>query len=345
MSSLLSHPKARLSLIALAVAAVTLVANVPAQASLTLTPAGIADGFVLTTYASGGSTNDYTFLAAAPLTNGNLAVVDFHNGFLRAYPDVNGQTPGSALSSQALPGAVNIANAGGNTYAAVRGGGLFQVSSSLGLTPVTVPNFTFQNGLAGNPITGHLLAAGSGPGGFGIYDFTPGAGVTPTLINANGYDGVSVSPDGTTVYGAVGGSVLGFNIATHAQVFSFALHGGAGPDGTGVIFGGTFNGFVISNNNDGTVSLINPAGTIETIIASGGSRGDFTSPDTNNGTLLMSEFDSMFRLAAPGGTFGPGPTAVPEPTSLALFGVMAVGGAIYRWRRRKPGLTRVCTGR
>jgi hypothetical protein len=312
-----------------------LVANAPAHAGLTLTPAGIADGFTLTTYASGGMTNNYTFLAAAPLPSGNLAVVDFANGFLRTYPDVNGQTPGSALSSQALGGVVNIANAGGNTYAAVRGGGLFQVSSSLGLTPVSVPGFTFQNGLAGNPITGHLLAAGTGSGGFGIYDFTPGAGITPTLINANGYDGVSVSPDGTTVYGAVAGSVLGFNIVTHAQVFNFALHGGAGPDGTGVISGGTFNGFVISNNNDGTVSLINPTGTMETIIASGGSRGDFTSPDTNNGTLLLSEFDTMFRLNAPGGTFGGPGAVIPEPTSFALFGFMAVGGLIYRWRRRK----------
>jgi PEP-CTERM motif len=110
------------------------------------------------------------------------------------------------------------------------------------------------------------------------------------------------------------------------------------PDGTGVISGGPFNGYVIVNNNDGTVSLVDPTGLIQTIIASGGTRGDFTSPDANNGTLLLSEYDFSYRLGAPGGTFGGGLAAVPEPTSIALFGIMAGGGAVYRWRRRKPAV-------
>ena len=29
---------------------------------------------------------------------------------------------------------------------------------------------------------------------------------------------------------------------------------------------------------------------------------------------------------------------VPEPTSMALFGIMAVSGAVYGWRRRKPAV-------
>ena len=52
------------------------------------------------------------------------------------------------------------------------------------------------------------------------------------------------------------------------------------------------------------------------------------------------KFGFMFRLTAPGGTFGGGgggaAAQVPEPTSIAIFGIMAVGGAVYRWRRRKP---------
>jgi hypothetical protein len=333
----LSPRTARRCVAALAVAAVMLAASAPARAALTLTPAGIADGFTLTTYASGGASNTYPFLAAAVLSDGNLAVVDFSanpNNFLRKYPDVNGQTPASAISSQALTGVVNAANAGGNAYAVVQFGGLFQVSSSLGLTPIATPGFTFAFGLAGNPLTGHLLASGNGASGGGIYDINPLTGVS-TFIAAAGVDGVAVSPDGMRVYGAAGGSVVGYNIATHAQVFNFALHAGAGPDGTGVISGGFFNNFIIVNNNDGTVSLIDPAGTTETIIASGGLRGDFTSPDLNDGTLLLSDHGSMYRLGAPGGTFG-GPTAVPEPTSITLFGVILAGGALSRWRRRKP---------
>ena len=88
--------------------------------------------------------------------------------------------------------------------------------------------------------------------------------------------------------------ILGYNIATHAQVFSFTSPDD--PDGTGVISGGTYNGYIIANNNDGTVGLIDPTGTTQTIIASDGTRGDFTSPDTNDGSLLLSEYDFSYRL-------------------------------------------------
>jgi hypothetical protein len=335
----LSHRKARLSLTVLAVAAVTLVANVPAHAALALTPAGIADGFTLSTYASGGSPSAYTFLAAAPISSSSLVVLDesgFPNSILKLYSDVNGQTPSSFSSSVPFSGGINIANAGGKTYAAAQNGGFSTVSSSLGLAPVLVPNYVHSLGLAGNPVTGHLLAAGSLSGVSGVYDINPLTGAS-TLIHAGGYDGVSVSPDGSVVYAEIGGGVAGYLIGgAHTQVFSFTPPGGTGPDGTGVIFGGPFNGFVIVNNNDGSVSLVDPTGTMATVIASGGSRGDFTSPDTNDGSLLLSEFGTMFRLNAPGGTFGGPGAVIPEPTSFALFGFMAVGGLVYRWRRRKP---------
>src|SRR5438270_3335844 len=78
-----------------------------AQAGLTLTAAGIADGFTLSTYATGNS-GVYNFLAAAPLSNGNLAVIDYQDGLLKEYADVNGQTLGSALLSVPFSGAINV---------------------------------------------------------------------------------------------------------------------------------------------------------------------------------------------------------------------------------------------
>jgi hypothetical protein len=332
-----SYRTAKVSLTALAVAAAALVASVPAHAALTLTPAGIADGFTLSTYAT-GTTGGYSFLAAAPLLNPNvntMAVIDNAHGLLRSYPDVDGQVYAGALNSVSFGGAINVANAGGKTYATIQASnGLFSVSNSLGLTPVVVTGgFTPTLGLAGNPVSGHLLAVGSGTSGTGVYDINPLTGAN-TFIAGGSFDGASVSPDGTTVYvEANGNSVLGYNISTHALVFNFSSS--HGPDGTGVIAGGPFNGFVVVNNNDGTVSLVDPTGASSTIIASGGTRGDFTSPDTNNGTLLLSEVDLSLRLAAPGGSFGGPGAVVPEPTSLALFGFMAVGGLAYRWRRRK----------
>ena len=311
-------------------------APVRARAGLTLTAAGIADGFTLSTYATGVGGGNYSFLAAAPLLNpnvGTMAVIDYSHGLLRTFADVDGQTYGSALNSVAFPNAVNIANAGGQTYATQRGvaGGLYRVSNSLGLTPIAVTGgFTPINGLAGNPVSGHLLAEGNGSAGSGVYDINPLTGANTLIFSSGGIDGVSVSPDGKIVYVENNNnSILGFDIATHAQVFGASSS--HSPDGTGAIAGGLYNGYVIANNNDGTVSLINPTGTTQTIIASGGTRGDFTSPDTNNGTLLLSEYDFSYRLGAPGGSFG----GVPEPGTLTLFGIGIAGIAGYGWLRRK----------
>ena len=310
-------------------------APIRAQAGLTLTAAGVADGFKLSTYAT-GTTGNYSFLAAAPLLNPNTG--DFGSDRFRtryaAY--VRGRRrPGlwQHLNSVSLPRATNIANAGGQTYATQQlvAGGLYRVSNSLGLTPVSVTGgFTPIYGFAGNPVSGHLLVFGIGSAGEGIYDINPLTGANTKIVAGGGYDGVSVSPDGTIVYvERFSNSILGYNISTHALVFSASSS--HSPDGTGAIAGGIFNGYVIANNNDGTVSLFDPTGTTQTIIASGGTRGDFTSPDTNNGTLLLSEYDFSYRLTAPGGSFG----GVPEPSTLTIFGISIASIAACGWIRRK----------
>src|SRR5437879_830280 len=59
----------------------------PIQARpLMLTPVGIADGFTLSTYATGDG-SAYSYLAAAPLNGspGNLVVTDYSHGMLRKY--------------------------------------------------------------------------------------------------------------------------------------------------------------------------------------------------------------------------------------------------------------------
>src|SRR5262249_9807370 len=138
------------------------------------------------------------------------------------------------------------------------------------------------------------------------------------------------------VYGAFGTfGVFGYDIATHANVFSSGSISG-GSDGMGVISGSALNGRLIVNINDGTVMLIdttNPDNTTNrTIIATGGTRGDFTSPDQNDGSLFLAFTDAAYRLKIAGGTIG-GPT-VPEPSSIALVGVMSIALAGYGWRRR-----------
>ena len=162
----------------------------PTQAGLVLTAAGTADGFTLSTYYTGinnGNFGSYSLIAAAPLngSSSTLATIDYQDGLLRSFADVNGQVYGGALNSVSFPSAINIANAGGQTYATQLNGGISKVSNTLGLTPVTVTGgWSATYGFAGNPVTGDLLAVGTGSAGYGLYDINPLTGANTRITPA-----------------------------------------------------------------------------------------------------------------------------------------------------------------
>ena len=302
----------------------------PVHAALTLTPAGISAGFSLTTFYSDSAY--YGMLQATTTSSGQVLATGYARDELYLLPDVDGQNYGTITTKVSLGGygsAYSVATVGGKSYFSPGfGGTYYQVNTTtLALTPLSL-DMAVQPflGLWGNQATGHLVSSSN----LGLVDIDPITGHVRVITPTSGFDGVSVSPDGKTVYGAIGGStVLGYDIATGTQVLNAVV--GRGVDGTGVISGTAYAGFIVADNNDGTIGLIDPATGIETIIAEGGTRGDFVGPDLTNGTLFVSTADMMYRLKIAGGTIG-GP-GVPEPaTWLMMIGGFGMVGAAMRRR-------------
>jgi hypothetical protein len=323
----------------LAAIAIILTSAMQAQASLTLTPAGVGLGFTLTQFATGFGQVDSACcgplgMAVVPAT-GNVIVES--NNINYVFADVDGRNAGlsggssNALSStafNAFPPAMaatlgSVYTSGGftgpnaNHLIKLNNDGTINTVFALPANGATV-----TNGLWTNPANGHLVGVGNG-----MWDIDV-SGATPSfrLITSTGSDGVTVSPDGATVYNT---SVTGFSFATGVITFPTLFPGCSGADGMGVITSSnSLNGDIVVNCNDGQVSLINPTTRTTTIIANGGTRGDYTTPDTSNGTLLLTQTNDIFRLSCGQGCgFVPPPPGVPEPASIFLLGggLLALG--------------------
>ena len=89
-------------------------------------------------------------------------------------------------------------------------------------------------------------------------------------------------------------------------------------------------GSLYATNNDagGIVYRLNPDGSINspltgagisavTLVATGGSRGDYVGVDSTNGTLFLTQTDSVYRLDCGPSCFFVPPPPMPEPGTYA----------------------------
>ena len=269
-----------------------------AKASMVLTAAGIADGFTLSTFATINPGN--TGCCSGPFglavsSDAHVFVSDPGLNKIFVFNDVDGQTPATALNSITGSFSTVGATAVGNTFwgAAVGngnfGGTFTTYSTNLAtITPQTVNNggataFHPFLGMATTP-DGHVITTTDSGA---LIEITPGNTTARVINTVGGIDGVSVSPDGTKIVAEVSGLIQVFDRATGATLATY--NPGNSPDGTGVIAGGAFDGFIIVAGNDGTIALINPTTGIITTIATGGlawTTPPLTQPTVQSSSIL-----------------------------------------------------------
>ena len=315
----------------LGVAALTILGAVSvsnrAHADLTLTPAGVAAGFTLSTFA-----DSFPFVNnIGPLGitfSGGQVIVSDYPGNVRVFPtDTDGQHATSVAIAQnyGFSNAVGLTTVGSKTYMTQQSAASIVQINANGTFNQNIVGYANATGIISNPNNGHLFVSN----GSNIIDVDP---IAKTSVLFNGAPADGLATDGTTLYAAVSiNSIVGYNILTKAQTFTSGFVNTA--DGSALGFG-ALSGNIFANTNDGRLVEINLLTSVQTILATGGTRGDFVTVDPN-GSLLVTQTDRIVRLTA---RAGGGFSSTPEPGTVGLFvsvGLSSLGVLARRRRARK----------
>jgi hypothetical protein len=299
-----------------------------AHAAIALTPAGQALGLTISTFASGFPNDQNVGPLGVAFTNTGGVLVTDKLGNIRLFPtDTDGQLAVAAPvtfnygyePSTGRNGATGLAQVGSNIYMTRQlQGDVVQLNQNGTVNQTIVTGLPFVTGIVANPASGHLFVSTIGVDQ--VYEINP-ITKTKTLFVNGDVDGLVMSADGSTLY-LVGedGNITGYNTTTKAVVFN-PLFVNTFIDGA-TLGTGTLAGNLFINGRDGNITQVNLASRSETVIASGGSRGDFAITDGTNNTLLFTQTDSIIRLIPGGG----GVIATPLPAGVWAGAFTALGG-------------------
>jgi hypothetical protein len=192
-------------------------------------------------------------------------------------------------------------------------GGLYEFDpSSLAITRTVATGFGDKTlAVADDPVDDAVFVSACDSGSPIVRVDNPSS-ATPTVSSfgiqppdaSQCFDGLAVTSDGSTLYATDSGTqtIRGYRIATGDEVSAVSV-AGHDPDGIAVVRAGTvMNGVDFSNNvfvnsNDGTIERIdtNSPGDPVTVVASGGSRGDFAAVDPS-GCLFVTQSATVEKL-------------------------------------------------
>lgn len=342
----------------------------PGTGPLSLTPAGIARGFGLSTFASNFPNSGIGPVGIAFAGNGHVYVTNAGTTIYDFPSDADGQD--ATTTPWVHSAGFSFANSDGNLYmtdevnepssgSIARLTGLAGPGQTAQSNPiVSVPGYF--RGMCANPANGHLFVCNEGD--FKVYEVDPVAKTATVFLSGfYGLDGISISADGRTLYLVValsdGSHMAGYDLRTHALTFLSNLINGA--DGCSVGHG-ALRGKLYVNTNYGEVYEVDLATAEMTLIAAGGTRGDLTANDPN-GSLLLTQTDRIIRLIPPpGGSFTESslvaatrddltnantlpytllsliaPTTSGSPTRNAAFGFAGLGGVVERAAMQRGG--------
>jgi hypothetical protein len=233
-------------------------------------------------------------------------------------------------------------------------GGLAQLASAATISAIIRPN------LGSTPSPGEAFKNGNSQGYFGTFDATPVPDNNNVYVFLNGTGGFSYG-DGKTAKVETFGrrNNLSFFSTTYAYFQGF-LSASTGSDTYKVVNGGYWE-FTVDGNFDFAIDAKVPviSGNVRTYsfekvggstLASDSVGTSATSPFGTIGTgtyrLYFNHSNSTPGVDGPPANLNGGTNldivftqssggAVPEPTSVAVFGLLSIGGALAKWRRKK----------